>query len=87
MTVAVSFTVVPRTSVWWDAAVVVTVLHPGAVTALSSSDTDPLRAKIRPSTVDPVSTLTEVKAMTVPTKVVPVPRVAELPTCQNTLQA
>jgi len=37
-------------------------------------------------TVAPVSNDADVNAMMVPTKVVVVPRVAELPTCQNTLQ-
>jgi len=36
--------------------------------------------------VVPVNTDTEVNARRLPTKVVFVPRVAELPTCQNTLQ-
>jgi hypothetical protein len=52
-----------------------------------SSVTAPLRASSRPSTSTPVFAVIEVSAMTVPTNVVPVPRVAELPTCQNTLHA
>jgi hypothetical protein len=59
----------------------------GTVTVESSRDTDPFRASSRPDTVDPVSAVMEVSASTLPTKVVPVPSVAELPTCQNTLQA
>ena len=54
---------------------------------LSSSVTEPLRASARPSTVELVVTVMEVSAMMVPTKVVSVPSVAELPTCQKTLQA
>jgi hypothetical protein len=37
--------------------------------------------------VAPVSRVAEVKARMLPTKLVLVPRVAELPTCQNTLHA
>ncbi len=37
--------------------------------------------------VVPVCTVAEVSARMLPTKVVLVPSVAELPTCQNTLQA
>lgn len=57
----------------------------GRVMVLVSRVTAPLRAKTRPFTVVPVCTEIEVNAMMVPTKVVLVPRVAELPTCQNTL--
>ncbi len=35
----------------------------------------------------PVVTVIDVRARMLPTKVEPVPSVAELPTCQNTLQA
>ena len=52
-----------------------------------SSVTAPLRASTRPSTVTPVVTVMLVRAMIVPRKVEPVPSVAELPICQNTLQA
>jgi hypothetical protein len=52
-----------------------------------SSVTAPLRASTRPSTVTPVVTVAEVRAMSVPTKPEPVPSVAELPTCQYTLHA
>ena len=48
--------------------------------------TAPLRAMVRPLTLVPVVIVTLVNAMTVPRKFVPVPNVAELPTCQNTLQ-
>lgn len=57
----------------------------GRVMTLLSRLTCPLRASTRPFTVVPVCTEMEVNAMMVPTKVVLVPRVAELPTCQNTL--
>ena len=50
--------------------------HPGRVTALLSRDTAPLRASTRPSTRAPDWTVIEVSAITVPTKVVPVPSVA-----------
>ena len=59
----------------------------GTVMVLESRVTSPLRASTRPSTVVLVSTTAEVSAKMLPTNVVPVPRVAELPTCQNTLQA
>jgi hypothetical protein len=52
---------------------------------LESSDTAPLRASSRPLTVVFVLAVIEVKAMTLPTNLVPVPRVAELPICQYTL--
>ncbi|SPZ39568.1 Uncharacterised protein [Rhodococcus wratislaviensis] len=57
----------------------------GRVMVLVSRVTAPLRANTRPFTVVPVCTEIEVNAIMVPTKVVLVPRVAELPTCQNTL--
>lgn len=57
----------------------------GREMVLLSRVTAPLRASTRPFTVVPVCTEIEVNAMIVPTKVVLVPRVAELPTCQNTL--
>jgi hypothetical protein len=59
----------------------------GSVIVLVSRLTWPFRAKTRPATVVPVWTVAEVNAKTLPTKVVAVPRVAELPTCQNTLHA
>jgi hypothetical protein len=46
-----------------------------------------LRASARPSTVVPVVTEIDVNAMIVPVKEDVVPNVAELPTCQKTLQA
>jgi hypothetical protein len=48
--------------------------------------TSPFRANTRPFTVTPEPSVIVVNAMTVPTKVGPF-RVAELPTCQNTLHA
>ena len=59
----------------------------GAVMALASRVTAPLRASTRPCTVASVSSVAEVRAMMVPTKVLDVFSVAELLTCQNTLQA
>ncbi len=63
------------------------VAQEGLTNVSSSSVTAPLRARARPCTVTPLFTVIEVKAITLPTKTEPVPRVAELPTCQNTLQA
>jgi hypothetical protein len=57
------------------------------VMTLLSRVTAPLRARRRPSTVVPVWAVMDVSAMVVPTKVVFVPNVAELPTCQKTLHA
>ncbi len=54
---------------------------------LSSIVTAPPSARTRPFTVAPVFRVIEVVARIVPAKSVVVPRVAELPTCQNTLQA
>ncbi len=81
--------VVPAKVVLVPTAVVVVALeaHVGLVMVLSFRVTAPLRAKTRPSTVAPLSRVADVKAMIVPTKVVVVPSVAELPTCQNTLHA
>lgn len=64
---------------------VAAVVHAGTAMVLSSRVTPPLRARIRPCTVAPVCTVAEVRAMTVPTNVEFVPRVAELVTCQKTL--
>ncbi len=52
---------------------------------LESSVTAPLRASSRPLMVVFVLAVIEVKARTLPTKLVPVPKVAELPICQYTL--
>ena len=59
----------------------------GAVIVSSSRVTAPLRASARPATVSPVSTEMDVRARMVPAKAEFVPSVAELPTCQKTLQA
>jgi hypothetical protein len=46
-----------------------------------------LRAKSCPLIDEPPSSVIEVNANTWPTKLEPVPKVADEPTCQNTLQA
>ena len=61
--------------------------HEGRLIVLVSSETWPLRASIRPWTVAPVWRVMLLSASTDPTKLVVVPIVAELPTCQYTLQA
>jgi hypothetical protein len=66
--------------------VVVVVVPQELVMVLVSMVTAPFRASSRPSTTAPVVAEIEVRARMVPTKVEFVPRVAELPTCQNTLQ-
>ena len=67
--------------------VAVDAKHVGVVTTLESKLTCPLRASRRPDTVEPVWAVMEVSANIVPANDVLVPRVAELPTCQKTLQA
>ena len=57
------------------------------VIMLVSRVTAPFLASARPRRSAPVFIVMLVSAITVPTKLVPVPRVAELPTCQYTLQA
>jgi hypothetical protein len=54
--------------------------HVGLVMMLESRVTAPLRARRRPCTDALVVAVMEVRARIVPTKCVPVPRVAELPT-------
>ena len=54
----------------------------GFVIVSVSRVTAPSRASMRPSIVAPVVTVMSVSAMTEPRNVDPVPRVAELPTCQ-----
>ena len=71
-------------------AVVPPVAHaPRKILLLSSvtapSPRAPASASSRPSMVAPVVAEIEVRAMMVPTNVVLVPSVAELPTCQYTL--
>jgi len=65
--------------------VVGVVVQLGRVMVLVSRLTWPVRASTRPFTVVPVCTDAEVCARMVPTKVVFVPRVAELPTSKKTL--
>ena len=65
----------------------VTAPQAGALTVFVSRVTAPPRAKSRPVTNAPVVAVTDVCARIVPTRVEVVPSVAELPTCQNTLQA
>ncbi len=59
----------------------------GRVTLFVSNVTAPLRANKRPLIEAPVVAVTEVKAMILPANVELVPRVAEEPTSQKTLQA
>jgi len=70
-----------------DVVVCVGAAHLERVMVLVSSVTAPFRASSLPWIVAPVWAVIDVKARTVPTKVEPVPRVAELPTCQKTLHA
>ena len=60
--------------------------HVDRVIVFVSKVTAPFRANARPSIVAPVVTVIEVKAMIVPLNAEPVPIVAELPSCQKTLQ-
>lgn len=62
------------------------VAHRVSVNTLVSSVTDPFRASARPWMAAPVFTSMEVSAMIVPTKLLPVPRVADSATCQKTWQ-
>jgi hypothetical protein len=59
----------------------------GTVTVLASIVTAPVIAWTRPFTTAPVSSVIDVEARIEPAKLVVVPRVAELPTCQKTLHA
>ncbi len=59
----------------------------GVVTVLLSSVTAAVRARSLPSTVAPVFAVIDARARIVPSKLVVVPSVAELPTCQKTLHA
>ena len=52
---------------------------------LVSKVTAPVRASALPFSVAPVVSVTDACAMMVPSNMVLVPRVAELPTCQTTL--
>ena len=60
--------------------------HNALVMVLVSNVAAPLRASVLPSIVAPVVIVIDVKARTVPVKIEFVPSVAELPTCQKTLQ-
>ena len=61
--------------------------HSLVVITLVSKVTAAVCASNRPWIVVPVSAVIDAKAITVPIKCVPVPNVAEEPTCQKTLQA
>jgi hypothetical protein len=61
--------------------------HPAKETLLVSNVTAPVCANALPDKVAPVFTVILVCARIFPLNAVVVPRVAELPTCQNTLQA
>jgi hypothetical protein len=58
------------------------VAHVAIVIVLVSSVTAPLRASALPWSVAAVVIVIDVRAMMLPTNVLPVPIVAELPTCQ-----
>jgi hypothetical protein len=62
------------------------VLHTDLVIVSCIRVTVPLRASSRPSMETPSATVIDVRAMTVPAKLEPDPRVAELVTCRKTLQ-
>ena len=64
----------------------VAAVHTALDMLLVSSVTAPFRAKTLPDTLAPVFRVMLVSARIFPTNVVLVPSVAELPTCQNTLQ-
>ena len=66
---------------------VVVIAPVGAVIRLLSSVTAPFRARVRPVTRTPVVTVMLASARMFPENDVPVPSVAELPTCQKTLSA
>jgi hypothetical protein len=59
----------------------------GALMVLLSKVTAPFRARALPWMVAPVLSEIEERAKIFPANRVVVPRVAELPTCQNTLEA
>jgi hypothetical protein len=77
----------------WEAKVVATVEcveeltgQISILTLLVSSVTDPLKANTPPFEMAAVFNVTEIAAKMFPTKKLPVPKVAELPTCQYTLE-
>jgi hypothetical protein len=61
--------------------------HDGSVNVFVSNVTAPFCARSWPSTSTPVVAVIDVSAKREPAKVEFVPRVAELPTCQNTWHA
>jgi hypothetical protein len=67
-------------------ALALTSLQSVAVIVLVSKVTSPFRARARPAIFAPFLRWISVRAMMVPTNVVVVSRVAELLTCQKTLQ-
>jgi len=89
--VGLTVVVVGLTVVVVGLAVVVVVgadtLQVGTVIVFESKVTAPFWASSRPATVAPVSSVIDVNARVVPTKLVFVPSVSELPTTQKTLQA
>ena len=91
VTVAVKVTGWPATEGLVDDEMVVPVVagvvHVARVIVSVSRVTEPLRASARPSRVTPVVIVMDARARMVPRKVELVPSVAELPTCQKTLQA
>ena len=62
------------------------LVGPQMATLLLSIVTAPFRARARPEMFAPVVSVMLESARMFPMKLVPVPSVAELPTCQNTLQ-
>jgi hypothetical protein len=69
-----------------EVVVDVVVAHVGMLILFVSRLTCPFLARRRPWICVLVSAVIEVSAMTVPIKLLLTPRVAELPTCQKTLQ-
>jgi hypothetical protein len=63
------------------------VAHDCGETSFVSIVTAAFRAKVRPPTVAPVFSVMLASAMIFPLNAEVVPRVAELPTCQNMLQS
>ena len=75
------------TGVTSGVGVTIGTAHIDLVIVFVSKVTAPFLAKIRPFTLAPVFKVADIKAKIVPLKVEFVPSVAELPTCQKTLQA
>ena len=80
-----STSAVPAEGVW--ARVSAPVAHTGLVTVLESRVMAAPMASSRPSTATPVFTVMALATSREPANVESTPSVAELPTCQNTLQA